>query len=339
MTNLASVFSMFAQAVSASDEPFSPVVPPGDGFWQPVSASNFAGDVDWLYNVILWVTSLTVVGVVAAMTLFAIKYRVTSRKDSAVAVNQVDHNTPLEITWSVVPLAFFIPIFVWGFQGFTDMHTPPKDVLEIKATAQKWNWQFTYPGGNSDAKLHVPIGRDVRILIESRDVLHSLSIPAFRVKQDAVPGRYTQLWFRATKLGKFPVFCTEYCGTSHSDMLSEATVETPDEFQEYLNKIGFDPNKPPEQRGAELYVQKGCTTCHSLDGSPKVGPTWKGLFGSTRTFADGTSAVADENYMRQSILEPNAKVVQGFAPAMPTFQGSLKDQQLSDLIAYIKSVK
>jgi len=337
MTNLASVFSMFAQA--GGDEPFRPAVPPGDGFWQPISASNFAEEIDWLYHVILWVTSLTVIGVVGAMTLFVIKYRVTSRKDAGVAGSQVDHNTPLEITWSVVPLAFFIPIFVWGFQGFADMHTPPKDVLEIKATGQKWNWEFTYPSGSSDSKLHVPIGRDVRIVIEAKDVLHSLSIPAFRVKQDAVPGRYTDLWFRATKAGKFPIFCTEYCGTNHSEMLSEATVESADEFQEYLNKIGFDPNEKPEVRGAKLYVQKGCTTCHSLDGSPKVGPSWKGLFGNTRTFADGTSATADENYLRQSILEPNAHIVQGFAPAMPTFQGSLKDQQLSDLIAYIKSVK
>jgi len=339
MMNLAAVFHMLAQADPASGEPFRPAVPEGEGFWQPIGASNFAEDVDWLYNLIVWVTGLTVVGVVLAMTLFAIKYRATSRKDTGAAESQIDHNTPLEITWSVIPLAFFIPIFVWGLEGFADMHTPPRDVLEIKATAQKWNWTFTYPGGSSDSMLHVPIGRDVRILIESRDVLHSLSIPAFRVKQDAVPGRYTDLWFRATKVGKFPIFCTEYCGTSHSDMLSEVTVESQLDFEEYLSKMAFDPTKPPSERGQELYVKRGCVTCHSIDGTPKVGPTWKGLFGSTRKFMDGSTAQVDENYLKQSILEPNAKIVEGFTPAMPTFQGQLDDQQLDDLVEYIKSVK
>lgn len=337
MMNLLSSLSMFAQTDPAG-EPFRPAVPVGEGFWQPIQASNFAEELDWLYNLIVWVTGLTVVGVVATMALFVIKYRVKSRVGTGAADNQIDHNTPLEITWSVIPLAFFIPIFVWGLEGFADMHTPPKDVLEIKATAQKWNWEFTYPSGDSDRFLHVPIGRDVRVLIESRDVLHSLSIPAFRVKQDAVPGRYTDLWFRATKTGKFPIFCTEYCGTSHSDMLSEVTVESQEAYDKYMGTLGFDPTEPPEKRGEKIYTAK-CATCHSIDGTPKVGPTWKGLFGSQRTFVDGGSQTADENYMRESILEPNAHIVQGFTPAMPTFQGQLDDQELSDLIAYIKSVK
>lgn len=339
MTNLASVFSMLTQAAPAGDEPFRPAVPEGEGFWQPAQASQFAEQVDWLYHFILYVTGAVVVGVVVVMTLFVIKYRVKSRVGSAVAENQVDHNTPLEITWSVIPLAFFIPIFVWGFQGFADMHTPPKDVLEIKATAQKWTWTFSYPGAeDSDSKLHVPIGRDVRILIESRDVLHSLFIPAFRVKQDAVPGRYTDLWFRATKAGKFPIMCAEYCGTSHSDMLSEVTVETQAQYDEYVDGLSGGDRSPIEE-GMVQYQKKGCVTCHSTDGSPKVGPSWKGIFGQTHTFTDGTTAVVDENYIRQSILEPNAKIVQGFTPAMPTFQGQLKDKQLDGIIEYIKSLK
>jgi cytochrome c oxidase subunit 2 len=334
MMNLLSTFSMFAQAGPA--EPFRPAVPAGEGFWQPVGASNFAEELDWLYHLILWVTSLTVVGVVAVMALFVIKYRVKSRVDTGAAENQVDHNTPLEVTWSIIPLAFFIPIFVWGFKGFADMHTPPKDVLEIKATAQKWAWEFTYPNGGKDTFLHVPLGRDVRVLIESRDVLHSLSIPAFRVKQDAVPGRYTALWFRATKHGKYPIFCTEYCGTNHSEMLSEATVEDDAAFEKYL--ASTIERLPPDKNGEKIYTNK-CATCHSLDGTPKVGPSWKGLFGSDRTFTDGSSTKVDENYIRQSIIEPQAKIVQGFAPSMPTFQGQLEDQDIDDVITYIKTLK
>ncbi len=338
MTNLASVFSMLAQAEPESG-PFKPKVPPGEGFWQPVAASNFAGDVDWLYHTILWVTGLTVVGVVGVMTIFAIKYRVKSRKDSGAATNQVDHNTPLEITWSILPLVFFVLIFVWGFEGYADMHTPPKDVLEIKATGQKWNWSFSYPGAeDSDSKLHVPIGRDVRILIQSRDVLHSLFIPAFRVKQDAVPGRYTDLWFRATKLGKFPIFCAEYCGTSHSDMLSEVTVESQEDYDAYIEGLAGS-DLTPVAMGEMQYTKKGCVTCHSTDGTPKVGPSWKGIFGHEVKLADGSSVMVDENYLRESILQPNAKIVEGFTPSMPSFQGQLKDKQLDGLIEYIKSLK
>lgn len=339
MINLASLFSMLAQAAPGEGEPFRPKVPEGDGFWQPIQASNFAEELDWLYNLIVWVTGLTVVGVIVAMTLFAIKYRVRSRVGTGASENQIDHNTPLEITWSIIPLAFFVPIFVWGLEGFTDMHTPPKDVLEIKATAQKWSWTFAYPGAeDTDSMLHVPVGRDVRILIEARDVLHSLSIPAFRVKQDAVPGRYTDLWFRATKQGKFPIFCTEYCGTSHSDMLSEVTVETQEAYDEYIESLS-GANLTPIALGELQATKKGCITCHSTDGTPKVGPTWKGIFGTERKFTDGTTAKVDENYLRQSILEPNAQIVEGYTPAMPTFQGQLKDKQLDGLIEYIKSLK
>jgi cytochrome c oxidase subunit 2 len=182
------------------------------------------------------------------------------------------------------------------------------------------------------------VGQDVRILIEAKDVLHSLSIPAFRVKMDAVPGRYTDLWFRATKLGKYPIFCTEYCGTQHSEMLSEVTVEpSVPAWQGWVDELAKP--LPPVEEGEKVYKTRGCNTCHSIDGTPKVGPTWKGLFGTTRTFADGSTGTVDENYIKQSILEPNAKIVEGFTPAMPTYQGQLKDRHIDGVIAYIKSLK
>ena len=229
-------------------------------------------------------------------------------------------------------------IFLWGFDGYVDMRQAPTDAIEIKATAQKWKWQFTYQNGETSPWLHVPVGEDVRILIEAKDVLHSLSIPAFRTKMDAVPGRYTDLWFRATKTGKYPIFCTEYCGTQHSEMLSEVTVDkSHGEWADWVDSLAKA--LPPLEEGKKVYETRGCKTCHSIDGTPKVGPTWKGLFGSQRTFADGSTGTADENYIKQSILEPNSQIVQGFAPAMPTYQGQLKDRHINGVIAYIKSLK
>jgi cytochrome c oxidase subunit 2 len=248
------------------------------------------------------------------------------------------HHTGLEISWSIPPLVVMMAFFVWGFKGFVDMKTPPKDALEIHATARKWNWEFTYPNGESDSMLHVPVGRDVRILIQSMDVLHSLYIPAFRVKMDAVPGRYTDLWFRATEQGKYPIFCTEYCGTSHSDMLSEATVETQATWDDYVDGIGGG-YETPVALGEAMYSKKGCAACHSIDGSRKVGPSWKGIFGSTHKLADGSSVTVDENYIRESILEPNAKITEGFAPSMPTYKGQLDDKKINGLVEYIKSLK
>jgi cytochrome c oxidase subunit 2 len=184
------------------------------------------------------------------------------------------------------------------------------------------------------------VGQPVRMLINSVDVLHALYVPAFRVKMDAVPGRYTDLWFQATKTGEFPVFCTEYCGTSHSDMLARVVVHPPGGYEKWMEeqrKKLLD--MPPAELGKVLFEKQGCNVCHTVDGTPKIGPTWKGLFGKTETFTDGTSGTADENYLRQSILEPNAKIVQGFPPSMPTYQGKLKDKEIDGIVEYIKSLK
>lgn len=313
-----------------------PKSPPSDDYWMPTSASTFAGDIDGLYNFLFWLSVVSAAGIFLAMLLFVVKYRAKGREANEVAEESTHHNTALEITWSVIPLFICVAIFVWGFKGFVEMRTPPKDAIEIHVQGQKWNWVFTYSTGKIDSKLHVPVDKDVRVIIQSVDVLHSLYIPAFRTKMDAVPGRYTDLWFRATKPGKYPVFCAEYCGTSHSDMLSEAIVHEPGGFEQWVNKIDI-PDDPAEH-GKQLYEQRGCKTCHSTDGTALVGPTWKGIFGTERPI-EGGSVKVDENYISESINNPAAKVAKGFAPSMPSYQGQLNDREITALIEYIKTLK
>jgi len=317
-----------------------PKFPESQTFWMPSDASVTTRNVDWVYYFMYWMSAVSCVLILGAMIYFCVKYKAKSRAANEHAAKSSDHSTVLEITWSVLPLFVVIALFVWGFKGYVDLRTPPKDSIEIHATAQKWKWLFTYPGGLVDDSLHVPADRPVRMVINSVDVLHALYIPNFRVKMDAVPGRYTDLWFQATNTGDYPVFCAEYCGTSHSNMLSHVTVHPPGGYEAWIDeqqKKTLD--MPPEELGKLLYEKQGCSTCHTTDGTPKIGPTWKGLFGKTESFADGTSGKVDENYIRQSVLEPTAKVVQGFAPSMPTYQGKLKDAEINGIIEYIKSLK
>jgi cytochrome c oxidase subunit II len=317
-----------------------PKSPPSNDTWMPIDASTFAGHVDGLYNFLFWLSVICALAIYGVMFYFIVKYRAPGRDDSRVGEDGSHHNTAMEITWSVAPLIFLVGIFVFGFKGYVDLRTSPRDALEIHAQGQKWKWLFTYPNGHVDSELHAPVDQDVRIIIQSVDVLHSLYIPAFRTKMDAVPGRYSDLWFHATKTGEFPVFCAEYCGTSHSDMLAKAVVHEPGGYETWMEEIKAKlDNMNPVELGRLMYDQQGCKTCHSTDGSPLVGPSWKGLFGSKRAFADGSSTVADENYITNSINNPTGQVVSGFAPAMPTYQGKLNDKQINGIIEYIKTLK
>jgi cytochrome c oxidase subunit 2 len=244
------------------------------------------------------------------------------------------------------------------------MATPPADAYQIVVEGQKWSWLFTYPNGHVDSVLHVPVDTDVQLVLTSMDVIHSLYIPAFRLKRDVVPGRYSKMWFRATEPGEYPVFCAEYCGTGHSDMLTTCVVHPPGEFALWLENadplkklsdeqyaayladpgafIAANPDiqglQTPGDMGRELYTKKGCAQCHSVDGSAGTGPTFKGLFGKSRGMQDGSVADADENYLRQSILEPNAQVVAGYQAVMPTYQGRLEEREIAALIAYLQSL-
>ena len=324
----------------AQPRDFPPLATDSPYFWMPRAASTTARDIDWLYDAMVWLSVLCAVGIFAAMFYFCLKYKAKPRAANEKVEKTPDHNTTLEITWSLIPLVIVIALFVWGFKGFVDLKTPPKDAMEIHVTGQKWKWLFDYPTGFSHEELHVPVDTPVRVIINSVDVLHALFIPAFRVKMDAVPGRYTDLWFHATETGTFTIECAEYCGTSHSDMLAKAVVHPAGGYEKWLEaRLKEADETPCNIQGPKLYESQGCATCHSTDGTKKVGPTWKGVFGTTETFTDGTSATVDENYVRESILDPQAKIVAGYTPAMPTFKGKLRNKQLTCLIEFIKSLK
>ncbi len=321
-------------------EPALPSFPESSDFWMPTQASTTSGDVDWLYGVLMWISTVFAVAIFAAMIWFCVKYRSKGRSANETVEKVPDHNTTLEITWSVAPLVILIALFVWGFKGYVDLRTSPRDSMEIHVTGQKWKWIFDYPNGITDDVLHVPVNTNVRVVISAVDVLHSFWIPNFRVKMDAVPGRFSEVWFHATVPGEYPIECAEYCGTSHSDMLTKVIVHPPGGFEQWLQTIEEERlNMPPAELGKLLYQQQGCATCHSLDGTRLVGPTFKGIFGKTEAMADGSQVTVDENYIRESILEPQSKIVQGYAPAMPTFQGKLKDRELTALVEFIKSIQ
>jgi cytochrome c oxidase subunit 2 len=311
----------------------------GGSFWLPEAKSTFAQNVDGTFYFIYWMCVFFFLLILAMAVFFLLKYR--RRKGEAPRTEpSPHHSTFLELLWSGIPLLLVLGIFVMGFRGFLDMRTPPDGAYEIRVIGQKWNWSFTYPNGYEDAELHVPAGEPVRLVMTSMDVLHSFYVPEFRTKMDVVPGRYTDVWFEAPEPGESRIYCAEYCGTSHSQMLSKVIVHERAEFDAWLTAASdWISTMSPEEAGAVLYDRKGCKQCHSVDGSAGIAPTFKGSFGARRQFVDGSAGVMDENYIRESILNPQAKVVAGFQPVMPTFQGRFKEDEIAAMIAYIKSLK
>ncbi|MEZ4648569.1 MAG: cytochrome c oxidase subunit II [Candidatus Eisenbacteria bacterium] len=306
-------------------------------FYMPPQASASAAHVDWLFDLILWISVFFFVLIVILMVMFIVKYRV---KDPNAEGPRIYHNTPLEITWTAIPLAIVVVIFWLGFKGYMDLAVPPANAYEIQVTGQKWKWLFTYPNGYVDEVLHVPSDRPVTLVMTSTDVIHAMYIPAFRAKTDVMPGRYTKIWFDATEPGTYPLFCAEYCGTGHSAMITEVLVHGPGEFEKWMDEAAnWIATMAPEEAGLKLYGMLGCQQCHSTTGAAGIGPTWAGLFGHEVQLKDGSTVVADENYIRQSILEPQSQLVAGYDPVMPTYQGRVKDDGIAALIAYIKSLK
>lgn len=307
-----------------------------DSFWLPKALSTGASDVDVGFHFVTWSSIVIFIGVIAVMTAAVLKFR---RKHPGEMPPRTGHNTPLEITWTVLPLVLVMGFFLVGFKGFLNASIVPAGAYEIQVQGAKWLWAFTYPNGvTTTDELRVPAGKDVRLVISSKDVVHSVWIPAFRVKTDAVPGSYTSVWFNATEPTETVLECTEYCGTSHSNMLAKVIVMPPDEFEEWLESEGEPADMPPAELGERLFTKNACNTCHSVDGSRLTGPTVKGLFGSTEQTNVGPVQV-DENYLRESILNPSAKIVTGYPPVMPTFKGILNDKQVDALIAYMKSLQ
>lgn len=310
-------------------------------YWMPDQASTVAGGVDSMYYAILGLSIICFVAITVAVVYFVMKYRYRKGVHEK-PLPSPTHNDSLEITWTIIPSIIVVIIFVLGWEGYINMATPPKQALEIKVTAQKWSWSFSHKAGVgenvSDQELHVPVNRPVRLVMTSQDVLHSFWVPAFRVKQDVVPARYTYLWFTATRPGEYRLYCTEYCGKDHSQMKTKVVVHPAGGYETYLEmKVEEDNNMPPAELGKKKYPL--CEACHSIDGSARTGPSFKGLFGREETLIDGSKVMVDENYLRESILDPTAKIVQGYQPVMPTFKGQLSDKQIDGLIEYIKSLK
>ncbi len=311
-------------------------------FWLPPQSSTVAAASDSLFDFIYWLNVIFFVGITVATVYFVVRYR--RKSDDQLATSKVAHNTVIEAAWTFIPLVLLVVCFAWGFRLFLHQSVAPGDALQIEVRAQQWSWGFAYGNGTQTLnELYVPAGRPVKMLISSKDVLHSFFVPDFRVKADAVPGRYTSVWFEAMEPGEHQIYCTEYCGTSHSGMLGTVKVLPADEFDK-MYKQGMWPGqtgagRDPVEWGAELFTSKTCNACHSVDGTRLVGPSLKGVFGKQEPITGGPAVAVDENYIRESIMDPNAKIVEGYPPAMPSFKGQLTDDQISALIAYIKSLK
>lgn len=299
----------------------------------PQQASTVAGRVDALYLFLIAVTAFFSIIIASMVIYFALRYR----RRHADEIGVPHHGSLLlELTWTIIPLIIALVIFFWGASVYFALITPPKDTMEIYVVGKRWMWKAQHLSGQKEVnELHVPVGQPVKLILGSEDVIHSFYVPAFRIKMDAVPGRATSMWFEATTPGKYHLFCAEYCGTSHSGMIGTVTVMEPADFQVWL--AGGKATGTLAEQGEKLFNELGCVTCHLANGSGR-GPLLTGLVGSKVTFANGETAVADDDYIRESILNPTAKMVAGYAPLMPTFQGQVSEEQLMQLLAYIKSL-
>jgi cytochrome c oxidase subunit 2 len=298
----------------------------------PVGASSHSLAVDLLYIFLVVLSLGMTLAIFAVVAVFGFKYR---RRHGREAV-PIHGSMLLEIAWSVIPMGIFLVMFVWGAVIFFDVRTPPQDATEIYVVGKQWMWKLQHVEGQRELnELHVPVGKDIKLIMTSQDVIHSFYVPAFRLKQDVIPGRYTTMWFKATKPGTYHLFCAQYCGTQHSGMIGEVVVMEPAEYQTWLS--GGAPTGSLAQNGQALFTQLGCSTCHRFDVQGR-GPNLTGVFGRPVLLEDGRTVVADENYVRESILVPTAKVVSGFKPVMPSFQGQVSEEQLTSLVAYVKSL-
>lgn len=306
--------------------------------FMPVEGTHIAKQVDNLYAFLLIVSFISCAILIGGMIYFVTKYKRKSANDKT---PYITHDTRLEILWSVIPLVIFLFVFGWGWVVYHEMRTMPKNALEIMITGKQWAWTAEYKNGVKSTEVVVPVNRDVKLILSSEDVIHSFFVPSFRIKQDAVPGRYTALWFKAEKLGEFHVFCAEYCGTSHSGMITRLKVVSQEDFDKWLIQESEVGQLPLAQRGAKYFQTHACSSCHNVDNpNVKVGPSLYQKWGKEETMDDGTKVVVDENYIRESVMQPQAKIVSGFPKPspMPSFQGQLSESELAAIIEYIKGL-
>jgi len=308
----------------------------GMSWMLPDQASTYAPDVDNLYMFLVGLTVVLTVIISGAILYFFTKYRRREHSDPIPA--HIEGSVILETAWSVIPFIICLFIFAWGAKIYLEQYSIPNDALDVYVVGKQWMWKFQHPEGQREInELHIPVGKKIRFVMGTEDVIHSFFIPAFRMKEDVVPGpnRYSTVWAEATMTGKFHIFCAEYCGTGHSLMDGWVTVMSDKDYEDWL--AGGSGTGTMAEKGAALFTQYGCVTCHRSDAQGQC-PKLEGIYGKSQDLEGGTSVVANDDYIRESILSPMAKIVKGFKPVMPSFQGQVSEEQLQQLIAYIKSI-
>ncbi len=307
----------------------------------PLAVGEAAYRVDALYFFIYFLSAVTFFGIVGALIYFVIKFR--RRPDHQIALNQMTHSTALEIAWTVIPLILVSIIFVWGYTAYLKNIVPSSDAKEMRAIGRKWSWTFEDPttGLRTNNELVVPLHQPIRLIMSSEDVIHSLFIPNLRVKQDVLPNHYTTLAFTADRAGRYQIFCTEFCGDGHARMLANLVVLDDADYVKWQadQKAASSATLPLNELGKKVSTDQGCFSCHSVDGSKSIGPSWKGIYGANRQLVGGKSAKADDNYLRRAIVDPAAEITAGYAPMMPTYAGKLSDQEMAGIIEYIRTIK
>jgi cytochrome c oxidase subunit II len=299
----------------------------------PEQASSIAWEVDALYFYLIGVSVVFGLGIALAIVFFAIRFK---RKAKDEVPGEIEGSTILEVAWSVIPFLLTIVMFVWGADIFFKINRPPDNAMEVSVVGKRWMWKLQHITGQREInELHVPVGVPVKLTLTSEDVIHSFFVPAFRIKRDAVPGRYSTLWFKATKPGNFHLFCAEYCGTEHSGMIGKVVVMEQGAYQQWL--AGGPPVQDPVAAGERLFTDLNCITCHKAEDTGR-GPVLVGLYGRTQKLASGESITVDDSYIRESIMTPSARVVAGYQPVMPTYQGQVSEENILALIAYIQSI-
>lgn len=300
--------------------------------------SAYAGEVDALYHYLLAVSVFFTVAICAVIVYFAVKYR---RRSDAERPAATKDGKLLEILGSVIPFVLVMVMFFWGAKLYFDARVPPGDSIEILVTGKQWMWKIQHPNGKREINdLHVPVGVPVKLTMTSEDVIHSFFLPSFRKKMDVVPGKYTQLWFMPTEVGRSHVFCAEYCGTEHSRMIGSLYVMPMEEYQAWLDTAGTGGStaaaQDPVEAGKALWEVQCMAVCHTQKPGA-IGPAFLGKVGTMRSLEDGTEILMDDNYLRDSMLNPNAHIAKGYQPAMTSFKGVLTGTQINNIIAYLKS--
>jgi cytochrome c oxidase subunit II len=303
----------------------------------PEQASTLAPRVDALYFFLLGVAVFFTLLIASLIVYFSIKYRRGNASVDRAPSQARGHAFGLEIAWMVVPFLISMTIFAWGASLYFSEYRPPTGALDVRVVGKQWMWKFQHPDGRREINtLHVPLGQPVKLTMISEDVIHSVYVPAFRIKHDVLPGRYSACWFEATRIGEFHLFCAEYCGTNHSRMNGRVVVVEPGDYQSWL--AGGKSNQSPAEAGKQLFEELRCVTCHRAGGGTSRCPPLEDLYAYQVKLATGQTVTADEDYLRESILRPAAKVVAGYQPLMPSFDGQVDEEQLIQLIAYIKSL-